>query len=184
MSNYHEKAFLKSAAERIKGELATVREDIAKGNEKKKGILWLTLCDLLCYAHTEVFKDGYTKKAAKAFKTDLMTETGLSEKQAAKYTESISAGLGVRGVRKGMREIKGLPTACDDTVSVQAFLNAAEIDTFNKFQKAVRTDLTPVQAAAKMLSKLTPIQRGDAVKMAAKMDSTDDSAESEEADKK
>lgn len=174
------RSYLKTAADRIKGDLATVRDEIKAANERKGGILWLTLCDLLCYAHLEVFAKGYSKKAAKTFKVDLMGETGLSEKQAAKYTESISAGLGVRGVRKGMREIKGLPAACEDTTLVQAFLNAAEIDTFNKFQRAVRIDLTPVQSAAKMLEKLTPTQRADAMKMAAKNDHDGDTAETEE----
>lgn len=171
------KNYLRAAANRIKGELATVREEIAKANETKGGILWLVLCDLLVYAQNSVFNEGYTKKLARKFKLDLVSETGLSEKQAAKYTESISAALGVRGVRKGMKAIEGLVAACDDSDMVQAFLKSCEIDTFNKFQKAVRVEATPVQTAAKALLKLTPKQRDAAREMADKHDADSDDGE-------
>lgn len=168
-------SYLRSAGNLIKGDLATIREEITKANETKGGILWQVLTYLICHAQNEVFKDGYTKKLARKFKLDLVAETGLSEKQAAKYTESISAGLGVRGVRKGMLEIKGLAVNCDDADTVGKFLKAAEIDTFSKFQKAVRVELTPVQAAAKVLSKLTVAQRQSAIDMAKKGDVDQDS---------
>lgn len=162
--------YLKTAGDLIKGDLANINEELKKGREAKNGVLWEVLANLLVYANTKVFAGGYTKKLAKQFKMDVCAETGLSEKQAGKYTESISAGLGVRGIRKGLKTIEGLTAACDDVKTVKAFLNAAEITTFNKFIAATRVDLTPVQTAAKVLAKLTPAQRNSAVEMAEKMD--------------
>ena len=176
--NSNSKNYLREGANLVKGDLATIKAEISAANEKKGGVLWLVLTNWILYANNSVFMDGYTKKLAKQFKMDVMSETGLSEKQAAKYTESISAGLGVRGVRKGMRAIDGLPAACDSLPSVQAFLMSAEIETFNKFQRAVRIDPTPVQAAAKVLLKLTPKQRDDARILADKLD--EEIAEQEE----
>lgn len=176
MSNV--KNYLKTAGDLIKGDLATVNAELKAGRERKNGVLWQVLTNLLVYANTQVFAQGYTKKLAKQFKNDLMAETGLSEKQAGKYTESISAALGIRGIRKGLRTIEGLPAACDDVKSVASFLEAAEITTFNKFISATRVDLTPVQSAAKVLSKLTVAQRVSAAELAEKMDK--DEADSED----
>lgn len=177
MSNI--KNYLKTAGDLIKGDLANANSAIKEARDERNGVLWKVLTNLLVYANTEVFAQGYTKKLAKQFKSDVMAETGLSEKQAGKYTESISAALGVRGIRKGVRSIDGLPAACDDVATVAAFLTAAEIDTFNKFIKATKVDLTPVQSAAKVLAKLTPGQRQSAVEMAEKMDK--DSEDGDEA---
>jgi hypothetical protein len=170
--NSNSKNYLREGANLVKGDLATIKAEISAANEKKGGILWQVLTNWILYANNSVFMDGYSKKLAKQFKMDVMAETGLSEKQAA------SAGLGVRGVRKGMRAIDGLPAACDSLPSVQAFLMSAEIETFNKFQRAVRIDPTPVQAAAKVLLKLTPKQRDDARILADKLD--EEIAEQEE----
>lgn len=174
-------SLLKVAGDLIKGDLADVNSELKAARERRGGVLWRVLTNLICYANNEVFEGGYTKKLAKQFKLDLVAETGLSEKQAAKYTESISAGLGVRGVRKGMRAIDGLPAAAFDGVkSVQEFLTAAEILTFNNFVTAVKVAPTPVQRAAKVLEKLTPKQREDAMALAAKADEALEQNESEE----
>lgn len=174
-------SYLKVAGNLIKGDLADVMAEIKSGNEKKGGILYRVLTHLICYAQIEVFATGYSKRLAKQFKADVMSETGLSEKQAGKYTESISAALGVRGVRKGVRCIDGLGAAAAEGVKmVEQFLKAAEIETFNQFMAAVRVDPTPVQVAAKVLRKLTVVQRAAAMEMAAKMDKDEDAAEADE----
>lgn len=172
-------SYLQIAGNLIKGDLAEISDQLKKGNEAKRGVLWQVLTNLVCYANNDVFKEGYTKKLARQFKADLMSETGLSEKQAGKYTESISAALGVRQVRKGMKAIDGLPAAAADGPKlVEEFLIARQIDTFNSFLKSVKTEDTPVQRAAKMLVKLTPKQRDLARQMADKQD--EDLEESED----
>lgn len=171
-------SYLKVAGNLIKGALADANEQLKKGNEEKRGVLWKVLVNLICYANNEVFAQGYTKKLAKQFKTDLMEEAGISDKQAAKYTESISSALGVRGIRAGMKVIDGLPAAANDGVKmVEDLLKAKEIETFTAFVRAVRTEKTPVQVAAIQLMKLTPKQRDLARQMADKNDSETDTEE-------
>lgn len=174
--NSNHKTYLTAAGNLIKGDLADVNSELKAGREKKGGILWRVLTNLIVYAQVGVFQQGYTKKLARQFKNDLVAETELSEKQAGKYTESISAALGVRGVRKGIKStgIDGLVAAAmDGTKAVQDFLKAREIETFNQFLKAVRVDVTPVQTAAKSLAKLTVQQRALAMEMAEKNDEAD-----------
>ncbi len=174
--------YLRTAGNLIKGDLKVVNDELKANQETKRGVLWQVLCNLLVYAQQAVFKDGYTRKKAKQFKDDLMRETGMSEKQAGKYTEAISAGLGVRGVRKGMRRIDGLDVACDDIKMVTAFLTAANIDTFNKFVQAVRVEKSPVNKVAEALHKLTPKQREAAMAMAEKLDKSLDPGDEDEND--
>jgi hypothetical protein len=174
--NSNTRSYLLAAGNLIKGDLADVQSEIKSGNEKKGGIQWKVLTNLITYAQVGVFMEGYTKKLAKSFRNDLMAETTLSEKQAAKYTESISAALGVRGVRKGIKSsgIEGLgAAAADGPKAVGEFLKALEIDTFNKFVKAVRVEKTPVQIAAAALGKLNAEQRKMALEMAEKNDQTE-----------
>lgn len=167
--------FLKTAGDLIKGELADVNSELKTGREKRQGVLWRVLTNLICYATNSVFQDGYSKKAAKQFRADVMSETSLSEKQSGKYTENISAALGVRGVRKGVRAIDGLDAAARDGVrSVEDFLKAAEIETFNQFMAAVRIDPSPVEKAAKVLSKLTEEQRKKAMDRAVELSKEDE----------
>lgn len=159
--------FLTTAGTLIKGELADINSELKSGREKRQGVLWRVLTNLVCYAANHVFVDGYSKKAAKQFRADVMAETSLSEKQSGKYTENISAALGVRGVRKGVRAIDGLDAAAKGGVKmVEDFLKAAEIETFGQFMSAVRIDPTPVEKAAKVLSKLTEEQRNKALERA------------------
>lgn len=167
-------SYLREAALLIKGDLKHVNDELKAGQEAKRGVLWNVLCNLLVYAQQAVFADGYTRKKAKQFKDDLMSETGLSEKQVSKYTEAISAGLGVRGVRKGMKSIEGLGVACDNVAMVQQFLTGAGIDTFNKFVRAVRVEKSPVAVVAEAFYELTPKQRDLALKMVDKLDKAQD----------
>lgn len=168
-------SYLKAAANLIKGDLSQANDELKAARDAKNGVLWKVLCNLICYANNEVFQNGYTRKLAKQFKVDLMSETGLGEKQASRYTEAVSAGLGVRGVRKGMRSIEGLPAAAADGIKmVEQFLNAADIKTFNQFISATKEEKSPVEKAAEVLSKLTLTQRERAVARAAELDKADD----------
>jgi hypothetical protein len=170
--------FLKTAGDLIKGDLADINSELKMGRERRQGTLWQVLTNLICYGATAVFADGYTKKAAKQFRADVMAETSLSEKQASKYTENISAALGVRGVRKGVRAIDGLDAAAKDGVKMVAdFLKGAEIETFNQFMAAVRIDPTPVEKAAKVLHRLTVEQRTKAMARAVELDKDGDGDE-------
>lgn len=167
-------SLLKQAGNLIKGDLAEVNAELKAGREKKNGVLWQVLTRLICYAQQEVFAQGYTKKLAKQFRADVMSETGLSEAQSSKYTESISAALGVRGVRKGVRLIEGLSAAAaDGVVATETFLKATEIETFNQFMASVRVEPTPVQKVGKALHKLTPAQRELAMEVAKSLDKND-----------
>lgn len=167
--------FLREAGTIIKGELADVNAELASGREKKKGVLWRVLTNLICYAANKVYAEGYTKKNAKQFRADVMAETNLSEKQAGKYTENISAALGVRGLRPGVRSLPGLDVAAKDgLVSVQEWLVAAEIDTFGKFMSALRVEKTPVEIAAEKLAKLTEAQRDKAMERAKELSKQDE----------
>lgn len=167
--------YLKAAGDLIKGDLADINSELKAGRERRQGTLWRVLTNLICYAANGVFIDGYSKKGAKQFRADVMAETSLSEKQASKYTENISAALGVRGVRKGVRAIDGLDAAAKEGVKmVEDFLKGAEIETFNQFMAAVRVDPTPVEKAAKVLSKLTEDQRNKAMERAKELSNEDD----------
>ena len=110
-----------------------------------------------------------------------MAEVGISEKQAGKYTEAISAGLGVRGVRKGMRSIEGLPVAAADGINdLKDFFKAREIETFNAFTKAVRIEESSVHKVAKALHKLTKEQRAKANEIMEKLDAAKETEENDE----
>lgn len=172
--------YLREAGLLIKGDLKSVNDSLKAANEEKRGVLWRVLCNLLVYAQQAVFVDGYTRKKAKQFKDDLIAETGLSIKQASKYTEAISAGLGVRGVRKGMRSIEGLGIACDNVAMVQEFLTGAGIDTFNKFVQAVRTEKSPVLTVAEKFAALTPKQRDLCLKTVEKIDKAQEPGDAED----
>lgn len=166
--------YLKAAGDLIKGDLANAEEALKEGRETRKSVLWQVLCNLLPYAQNHVFREGYSRKLAAQFRDDLVKETGLSEKQAAKYTESISAGLGVRGLRKGLKMIDGLPAACGSVKDTEEFLVAIKIDTFNKFRSAVRVDKTPVQDVGERLHKLTDHQRTLAMQVATRLDKAEE----------
>ena len=164
-------SYLKLAGNLIKGDLVDINAELKLGRERKGGILWKVLTHLICYANNEVFNGGYTKKLAKQFRADVMSETGLSEKQASKYTESISAALGVRGIRKGIRSLDGLTAAAASGLkTVEELLKTMEIETFNQFMAAVRIEPTPVERAAKVLYKLTMDRREKAMELAKEMD--------------
>lgn len=171
-------SYLKVAGTLIKGDLADVNSELKAGREKRQGILWRVLTHLVCYANNEVFAQGYTKKLASQFRADVMSETGLSEKQAGKYTEHISAALGVRGVRKSVRSLEGLDVAAKDGVkAVEDYLKGAEIETFGQFMSAVKIDPSPVAKVATALAKLTIPQRALAMEQATKIDK-DEAADS------
>ena len=173
--------YLKAAGNLLKGDLSTLDAQLKAAREERGGVLFDILCNLTCHAAINVFKDGYTKKLASQFKQDVVAEVGISEKQAGKYTEAISAGLGVRGVRKGMRSIEGLPVAAADGINdLKDFFKAREIETFNAFTKAVRIEESSVHKVAKALHKLTKEQRVKANEIMEKLDAAKETEENDE----
>lgn len=181
MSGSNSQNFLKAASNLIKGDLSRLDSELKERREERGGVLYGILCNLICHAQINVFDSGYTKKAAAQFKADVVVEVGISEKQAGKYTESISAGLGVRGVRKGMRPIDGLPAAAMDGLkAVAEFLKERDVETFNAFTKAVRIEETPAHKVAKQMHKLTDTQRAKVQEIVAKLDKAQETDETEE----
>ena len=174
--------YLRDACNLIKGEIAQVKDERGKLSKTYQAAQWKVLCNLIVYAHNGVFAEGYTRKAARKFIDDLERESGLSTQSCARYTNSISAALGVRGIRKGLKSIAGLPAASDDPQMVEKFLKGINIDTISKFIDATRTAKSPVRLAAEKLQALTLKQRQMAMDMAIRMDQDDDADEPEEDD--
>jgi hypothetical protein len=164
--------YLRTAANLFKGELAENSEALKTARDAKNGTLWEIICNLICHASLNVFQDGnYTRKLAKRFKDDVVSECQLSEKQAGKYTESISAALGVRGLRRGVKPLDGLYAASQDGVkAVKEYLNAAEISTFNQFMNATRVGVTDIERVAKAYFRLSDIARQKVLEQVEAMD--------------
>lgn len=173
-------SYLRSAANLFKGELANNSEALIAARDTKNGTLWSIGCHLICHASIEVFDKDYTRVKAKRFKEDVMAQFGISAKQAGKWTESISAALGVRGVRKGVQPIEGLSvTARDGLKAVQEFLNAKEVKTWNQFMAATRTPKDNVQELAKKYHTLSNQQRERLLKLVEKLDKDEEGADEE-----
>ncbi len=173
--------YLRTAANLLRGDLVQSTRDRTKANEKRNETLWQVLLNLLIYAQNVVYADGYSKKAAGGFIKTLETESGLSNRAAQKYCEAVSTGLGVRGNRKGMRTIQGLPAACENLKTLEAFLLAKEIKNFNQFRASIRVGKSPVVVAAEYLAKLaTPAQRDRARELADKMEKDADAVDDDE----
>lgn len=175
------RSYLRSAANLLRGDLAQHTKDRKETNEKRNKTLWQVLLNLLVYAQNVVYADGYTRKAAAGFIKELETESGLSNRAAQKYCEAVSTGLGVRGNRKGMRAIAGLSAACENTKTLEQFLNAKEISNFNQFRDAIRTAKSPIVVAAEYLAKLaTAAQRDKARELADKMETDREASEDDD----
>lgn len=171
-------SYLRTAANLFKGELANNSEALLAARETKNGTLWQIGCHLICHATIEVFDKDYTRAKAKRFKEDVMAQFGISAKQAGKWTESISAALGVRGVRKGVQPLDGLSAVARDGIgAVKEFLNAKEIKTWNQFMTATRSPKDPVQELAKKYHGLSIQQRERLTKIVEKLDADEAGAE-------
>lgn len=167
--------YLRDAANIFKGELADNNEALKLARDARNGSLWNILCHLVCHASIVVFDKDYSRVKAKRFKEDVMGSFGISEKQAGKWTEAISAGLGVRGTRKGVQPIEGLSVAARDGVAeTQKFLKAKEIETFNQFMTATRTPKDDVQELAKKYHNLSEAKRARLLKLVEKLDKDED----------
>lgn len=173
--------YLRDAANMFKGELANHSEAWAAARDVRNGTLWSIGCHLICHASQIVFDKDYTRAKAKRFKEDVMGSFGTSAKQAGKWTESISAALGVRGVRKGVQPLEGLSVVAKDGLkAVQEYLNAKEIKTWNQFMTATRSPKDAVQELAKRYAGLSPQQRERCLKLVEKLDKDEDGSDDTE----
>lgn len=155
----------------FKGELANNHEALKKAREDRNGSLLRILTLLICHASNNVFDHGYTKAKARRFNEDVIAEFGIGDKQASKWTTSISAALGVRGVRKGVQPIEGLDVAAGNgNEAVVEFLHVREIETFNQFMAATRTVKDEVQELAFKYQKLSESKRERLLKLVEKLD--------------
>src|SRR6185436_7361501 len=140
-SPINSQSFLRKAANILKGELAECNTALKETREAQRGAQWRILCNLICHAAQEVFTEGYSRQIASKFREDWVKASGLSAKQASKWTESISAALGVRGLRKGLKPLEGLmAVGKEGTDEVDKYLKAREITSFNEFMAATRTE--------------------------------------------
>ncbi len=171
-ANFDPLTYLRDAGQLFKGQLADNTAALKKATTERAGTLWEILALMIAYAGTAVFTNGdYTRKKAKKFKEDVMGQLGISAKQAGKWTESISAALGVRGLRKGVRPMDGLMAVAKTGPSdVKTFLMAKELMTFNQFMTATRTEKDPVQEIAKRVYGLSTQQRERLERVVAKLD--------------
>ena len=181
--NFDPKSYLVDAGQVFKGKLADANKAVEEASGDKAKALWEVLNLLICYAGSVVFKQGdYTRKKAAQFKEDVMGQLGISAKQAGKWTESISAALGVRGLRKGVKPIEGLMAVAKTGVEdVDVFLKAREISTFNQFMNATRVEKDAVQALARQVFNLSQQSRERLRRLVEKLDK-DAEGEDEEDD--
>ena len=151
--------FLTTAATLIKGEISQQSEVMAGAKEARDKAMWQATCNLVCYAAMTAFAKGYSRKLAVAFAEELAETCGIKQKQAEKYTSSISLALGVRmGKSKTMKEsgIKGLRAAAISGVEdvVELFKAQPEpIDSLGALMRALRKDKDKVQEAAERFVK-------------------------------
>lgn len=146
----------------FKGELSVSRETIKDARLVYGTISYKIIAELTCHGANKVFSGGYTRKLATDFKHDVMAEFGISKKQAGKYTEAVSAALGVRGLRRGVEAIAGLDVAAaDGPASVEEFLLASDIRTFNAFINRTRADVDALDALAQRIAKLNDEEQTD-----------------------
>lgn len=180
-TNFQPSEYLKAAGKLFKGQLGDHTEALKKAGDARAGTLWEILVLMICHAGTVVFNGGeYTRAKAKKFKEDVMGELGISAKQAGKWTESISAALGVRGLRKGVRPMDGLmAVAKTGPADTRTFLNAKEITTFNQFMNATRIPKDAVQELAKKVYNLSDQQRERLARVVKKLDD-DESGDGED----
>lgn len=175
-------SYLHAAALVFKGELSGNIEALKKARDEKNSSLWNVLTNLICHASTQAFEHGYTRAKAKRFNEDVIAAFGIGEKQAMKWTTSISAALGVRGLRKGVQPLKGLDVAATEGVDrVNEFLQAAQVTTFNQFMASTRTEKNPIDELARRYQKLSDVERERVQKLVKKLDD-DESAADDDAD--
>lgn len=162
MANSNAATYLQTAATLYRGDLAQSKEAADAARDLRNSSQWEIMCNLVAYAMVSVFKDGYKKTAAAMFREEVKDSFAISAKQAGKYTEAISAALGVRGMRDGIKPLKGLGVAALEGLDqIKTYLNASGIDTFNKFMQATRVDKDPVVELARKFAQFTTEERAD-----------------------
>lgn len=181
MSNSNSANFLKRAGELIKDELGK-GEQIETLVGERNAIVWDACCNLICHAAINVFvnaKTGnpfYSKTIAVKFKEDVSNELGISVKQAGKYTETISAALGVRMDKSGLKGggIKGLRVAAmDGPEEVREFCKALDepVETLGALRRAVREEGdSEIVKLAKKLHKQGKVERDEIMSLVKKLD--------------
>lgn len=181
MTNSNSMNFLKRAGELIKDELGK-NEQIETLTGERNVVVWDACCNLICHATLNVFvspKTGaafYSKNIAAQFKEDVSKELGISVKQAGKYTETISAALGVRLDKTGLKGggIKGLRIAAMDGVeSVKDFCKALDepVETLGGLRRAVREEgESDIVKLAKKLHKQGKVERDEIMSLVKKLD--------------
>lgn len=176
--NGNSQSYLRAAANLFKGDLSTNNEALETARNEKNGTLWKILNNLICHASINVFPAGYTRALAKRFKEDVIASFGISAKQASRWTESISAALGVRGLRKGIQPLDGLlAVGKEGPETVAEYLNVREIKTFNQFMNATRASKDHVVELAKKYQLLSPQQRDRVIKLADEIDKKEEGSE-------
>lgn len=172
--------YLRDAANLFKGKLSTNNEALKEARDEKNGTSMTILIYLICYAATEVFVGDYSRAKAKRFKEDWVASANISAKQAGKWTESVSAALGVRGLRKGIQPLDGLmPMGKEGPEHVKSYLASLEITTFNQFMAATRTAKDHVQELAKKYHGLSTQQRERLLKLVEKLDKDEEGEDDE-----
>lgn len=173
--------FLRIAGQLIKDELGK-GEQIETLTDERNAVVWDACCNLICHAALNVFvnpKTGnpfYSKNIAAKFKDDVVHELGISVKQAGKYTETISAALGVRMDKTGLKGggIKGLRVAALDGVDeVKTFCKALDepVETLGGLRRAVREDgESEIVKLAKKYQKLGKVEREELQSIVKRLD--------------
>lgn len=165
--------FLHKAGLLIKGEIADATSTIKENQEARNKAMWQAVCNLFCHAAVNVFGAGYSKVAAAQFKTEVATNCGITEKQASKYTETISAAMKMRGTRKGIKSIPGLFEAAQEGPGQveKLFSEMAEpVNTLGGLTRLIREPGDPLRKLAEKLSNLDGTDREAVEKMVKKMD--------------
>lgn len=171
--NSNSQNFLKHAGELIKGAIADAEGLIKESQEARDKAAWEATCNLICHAALNVFDKGYKKPIAKQFKQDVAQVLGISEKQASKYTETISAALGVRMDKGGLKGggIKGLRVpAMVSPDEVAEFCSALEITTLGGLRRACQKDKDPIETMARQFQKLETDARDEVLKLVKELD--------------
>lgn len=166
--------FLHKAGLLIKGEIADANETIKTTREARDKAVWQAICNLFCHAVVNIFADGYSKAAAAKFKAEVAENCNIKEKQAGKYTETISAALAMRGTRAGIKAgIPGVYEAAQegpDTV-FDFFAKLAEpVNTLGGLQRLIRKPVNVTQKVAEAFAKLDETDRDTVLKLVKRMD--------------